>query len=370
MLIPTMTGPNSAPTRARKGQQARRFYPQLDGLRAVAILLVLMNHMIDLKLPGPLAYLSALGWIGVDVFFVLSGFLITSILLSCNPGPRAFGFFVLRRTLRTWPLYFAVLIIAYLALRHRPAGSEINWLQHLFFLQNYAPWFIARSLGPTWSLCVEEHFYFLWPFLVFLVPRRFLLWLLPAIFVALPVVRYWGLHHAFTYKQLYTETQFHLDGLVAGSFVALLVSFYTSRFLLRKWIATICLVVGIGTAVAGFWRSWSIMAGHNVLFGFTSLSIAFAGLLLFLLGDETSILVKVLSLRALRYIGRISYGIYLLQGGVVSFLDRLPLHRALGAVAESWVFVISIRIGLTICIASLSYRFFESPILRFKDRLR
>lgn len=360
----------SAPIQTSKKPEARRFYPQLDGLRALAILLVLMNHMMDLKLPGAVAYVCSLGWIGVDAFFVLSGFLITKILLSTKPGPRGFGLFVLRRTLRTWPLYFAVLLIAYVILRHDLSGRETNWLQHVFFLQNYTPWFTARSLGPTWSLCIEEHFYFVWPFLVFLLPRRSLVWVLPAVFLAEPAIRFLGLHQAFTYKQLYTETQFHLDGLIAGSFVALLVSRYAVRTRTMTWIGSAAFAVGIGTAFLGFRHSWDVIFGSNVVFGFTSLAVGFAGLLLLLLCDEASILVKAFSIGPLRYIGRISYGIYLLQDGMISLLNRIPLHRFLGEAAASWILIIPLRIGVSIGIAALSYRFFESPILRVKDRLR
>jgi peptidoglycan/LPS O-acetylase OafA/YrhL len=348
----------------------RRFYPQLDGLRAVAVFFVLLNHMGDLNLPAPLAYMSSLGWIGVDAFFVLSGFLITTILLTCRPEPRAFGLFVLRRTLRTWPLYFAVLLAAFATIRLDVAGTQINWLQHVFFLQNYSAQFVARSLGPTWSLCIEEHFYIVWPLFVFLLPRRVLVWVLPSIFVALPALRFWGLHHAFTYKQLYTETQFHLDGLTAGSFVALLVCWYSIRPRTILWTGYACLIAGIGTSLLGFWRSWNVLGGQNVVFGFTSLAVTFAGLLLFLLVGEKSVLGRIFSLGPVRYIGKISYGIYLLHDGIISLLGRLVKHGFWGAIAESWIFAIPLRIGITICIAALSYRFFESPILRIKDRLR
>jgi len=106
------------------------------------------------------------------------------------------------------------------------------------------------------------------------------------------------------------------------------------------------------------------------VFGFTSLAAGFAGLLLLLLHGQPTIVVKFLSLRPLRYIGRISYGIYLLHDGCISFLNRLPLHRFLDTMADSWIFAIPLRVVFTICIAAFSYRFFGSPILRFKDRLR
>jgi len=360
---PVLQGAGADPT-------ARRFYPQLDGLRAVAVFLVLGNHMGDLALPRVVRYLSSLGWIGVDAFFVLSGFLITKILLSTEPGFRGFGFFVLRRTLRTWPLYFAVLLVAFITLHGTATGSLVGWWQHIFFLQNYAPQFIARSLGPTWSLCIEEHFYFVWPLFVFLLPRRILFCVLPAAFISLPLLRYWGLHHGFTLKQLYTETQFHLDGLVAGSLVALLLSSGVLRLRTSAWIGFGALTVGIVTSLAGFQHGWDVMAGSNIVFGYTSLAAAFAGLLLLLLQGQPPLLVKVLSLRPLLYIGRISYGIYLLDDGAISFLRRVPMHRALGGVADSWIFIVVLRISVAICIAALSYQFFESPILRFKDRLR
>lgn len=366
----TMTTSDRVPGRAGGSQTSGRFYPQLDGLRAIAVLLVLLNHMSDLALPHVVWYLSTLGWIGVDAFFVLSGFLITKILLSSEPGFRAFRLFVFRRTLRTWPLYFAVLLIACCALRGTATGNKINGLQYVFFLQNYTPTFVTRSLGPTWSLCIEEHFYFLWPFLVFLLPKRLLASVLPAVFVALPLLRFWGLHHGFTFKQLYTETQFHLDGLVAGSLIALIVSWGIFRLRTLAWIGYGALVIGAVASIAGFWRSWNVNAGSNVVFGFTSLAVGFAGLLLLLLHGHPSIVVKIFSVRPLRYIGRISFGIYLLHDGCISFLNHLPLHRFLGFMADSWIFVVPLRVVLTILIAALSYRFFESPILRFKDRLR
>lgn len=365
-----MTTSDLAPERASADPAARRFYPQLDGLRAIAVLLVLGNHMSDLALPRVVKYLSSLGWIGVDAFFVLSGFLITKILLSTEPGFRGIGLFVLRRTLRTWPLYFAVLLIAFCTLYGSSTGSKVDWLHHVFFLQNYAPQFIVRSLGPTWSLCIEEHFYFVWPVCVLLLPRRALFYLLPAVFASFPLLRYFGLHHGFTLKQLYTETQFHLDGLVAGSLIALLFSSGVLRLRTIAWIGYGALAVGIVASFAGFRHSWDVIAGNNVVFGYTSLATAFAGLLLLLLHGQPSLLVRALNFGPLRYIGRISYGIYLLHDGAISVLSRLPLHRFLGTVADSWLFVVPLRVGIAICIAALSYRFFESPILRFKDRLR
>jgi len=365
---PIVEDPASA--RPKKAEATARFYPQLDGMRAIAVLLVLLYHTEYVERPSSLAYLSSLGWIGVDAFFVLSGFLITKVLLGTQPGPRGLGLFVLRRILRTWPLYFVVLLMAFLTVPRYGQGEQIRWPYYFVFLQNFFAPFTARSLSATWSLCVEEHFYLLWPFLIFLTPRRFLAWALPLTFLVLPFVRLWGLNHAFTSEQLYTETQFHLDGLVAGSMVALVFtrSKQCPRALLIGGYA--CLVLGAATALLGFRHGWNVIAGQNDVFGFTSLAIGFAGLLLFLLHSESSILAKALSLSPIRYIGRISYGIYLLHEGLYALLGRITLHGSLGAVWRAWTFAIPLHIGLAVCAAALSYRFFESPILRVKDRLR
>jgi peptidoglycan/LPS O-acetylase OafA/YrhL len=349
--------------------RAHQYYPQLDGLRAIAVVLVLMNHMTDLVLPSPLEYLCSLGWIGVDLFFVLSGFLITTILLTYKPGLRSFAVFLVRRALRIWPLYYVVLLFAYFTVRHEAGGAEVNWLQHVLFLQNFAPEFVARSVGPTWSLCIEEHFYLVWPLFVFLIPRRTLIWLLPTVFFISPLIRLWGLNYHFTFKQLYTETQFHLDGLTAGSFVAILGSCYPIRRHMARFTACACLVIGAGSALLGYRNGWDATEGHNVVFGFTSVAVAFAGLLIFLLYGEAAVLGRALSFGPVRYIGRISYGIYLLHAGLFSLLARFVQSGILGNVAQSWIFAIPLRIGLAIGVAALSFRFFESPLLRIKDRI-
>ena len=119
-----------------------------------------------------------------------------------------------------------------------------------------------------------------------------------------------------------------------------------------------------------FWGQWVDLSSRSVQFGFTSLAVGFAGLLLFLLFGEASLLGKALSLGPVRYIGRISYGIYLLHYGLISVLDRLLHYRFMAGVSRSWMLVILMRLALTLGVAALSYRFFESPILRLKDRLR
>jgi peptidoglycan/LPS O-acetylase OafA/YrhL len=353
-------------------QAPTRFYPQLDGLRALAVVLVLLCHFDGGNVPHVLARIFIRGWIGVDAFFVLSGFLITKILLNCRPGPRGFGFFVLRRVLRTWPLYFVLLILSYLYFRHSGAAANIPWLRYLFFLQNYGGG-QASTLAPTWSLCVEEHFYFVWPFLVFLLPRRALLPALILGFISFPLLRFWGWDHGYA-DQLYTQTQFHLDGLVAGSVVALLLPLHAKHPQACRRAAAVLFGLGAAATVAGLWRDGEVAemvrTGHDIVFAFTSLAAMFAGLLWILIHEESSLLVRLFSLWPLRYIGRISYGIYILHFAVAQTLALMPLHRILGSLADSWLFMMPLRIGAVIVVAAVSYEFFESPILRLKERLK
>lgn len=346
-----------------------RFYPQLDGLRAAAVTLVLLVHMDDVKMPGPLRFMQQIGWTGVDVFFVLSGFLITGILLSRKPSPKTLGVFVLRRTLRTWPLYFLILLSAFFSLRHSDTGAHINWMQHVFFLQNYTAVFVAKSLKPTWSLCVEEHFYLLWPFVVFLLPRRALPWLIAVLIAALPGLRWMGLHSGFTIKQLYTETQFHLDGLMAGSLIAVVLTRWQFRRRMLIGVGVLAMVAGAVASKIGFWGNWNVGTGNNIIFGFTTVALTAGGVMMLLLSDSNSLLSRALAFAPVQYIGRISYGIYLLHDG---FLSVYVKHKKSlpGWVQQYWFIDIALRFALIILIAAISYACFESPILRLKDRLR
>lgn len=359
--------PAVAAKESGRQEKPRRFYPQLDGLRGVAVVWVMLYHTTALSLPESVRRVCALGWMGVDVFFVLSGFLISSILLETRPGARGLGLFIARRTLRTWPLYFLLLGGVFVTLGHAAAGGSVHWWRYLVFLQNYQASFWPQSLGPTWSLCVEEHFYLLWPLVIFLVPRRRLLWVTATIFCSLPVWRGLALWCGVSGISIYTETQFHLDGLVAGTLVALWLGRGEARP--RHWMAGVCVATGAAASVMGFWRGTSVIEGHNSVMGFTFLAVGFAGLLLFLLQQQESWCARLLRLRPVAYVGRISYGIYLLHMGLMIFCERWPLLAALSRAAGVWGALL-LRMALAIAVASLSYRFFELPILRLKDRLR
>ena len=199
---------------------------ELDGFRALAILAVMLSHLlvdtprfagVPSGLPPRLATIVNHGWLGVDLFFLLSGFLITSILLGTRTlgARRYFGGFYLRRALRIWPLYFLMVAIM-LAAYARFTGTTY-FVYSLFFVANLAAPLhvpVPNGGGPLWSLAVEEQFYLLWPVLVLLLPRRALAAVLIVITVAEPIVRLFpGGSIELTWERC--------DGLALGSLLAL-----------------------------------------------------------------------------------------------------------------------------------------------------
>ncbi|HEX8713563.1 MAG TPA: acyltransferase, partial [Terracidiphilus sp.] len=231
------------------------YIPELQGLRGLAVLAVVFYHCHP-RLAGTwIEPLALWGWAGVNLFFVLSGFLITSILLESREKPHYFRNFYMRRVLRIWPVYVLCLVVVYLnapwfigpgiweAIRTAP------WWAYLFFVQNLFHLSLPPSLGPTWSLAIEEQYYFLWAPLVRVLRRP---WLLLAILLcaiaASPIL---GMCHFRWVTE--TSTFTHLDGIAMGSLLALgLHVLLLSR---RVW-----LWLGLGGMVAGTTAAATIAA--------------------------------------------------------------------------------------------------------------
>src|SRR5271169_5821010 len=219
--------------------------PQLDAVRGLAILVVLL-HNSPFRFPSaPLRFLVGCGWMGVDLFFVLSGFLITGILLDTKPSKDYFRNFYARRCLRIWPLYYSVLLFMFVIVplvRPQDAAGIFHksspWWSYLFFFQNFLVAFPTSSVGPlgvSWSLAVEELFYLVWPLFVRYFsnsrPQR-VAW---AILLFSPVLRLYFSWHNW---QIYSNPFCRLDGMMAGALLALLVrkpEFAPARFLRASW---------------------------------------------------------------------------------------------------------------------------------------
>ncbi len=363
----------------------QRHLPALDGVRGIAILLVLLTHLGAILRDTWIGQYLDFGWIGVDLFFVLSGFLITRILLGTASGPNYYRRFYIRRGLRIWPVYYVYVGVMLLLMRvlesypHTFPVSTVSpiWF-FLLFIQNLNPaslfCFRDSLFSVTWSLCIEEHFYLVWPAWVRKLSRRALLALLWAVIALSPLLRLaasWWLRRA-SYSEWYQTitrfTPFHLDAISAGCILGLLWagrqdSSTPSR--IARWFPA-CFIAGLAGTILCF-----LLQSHaSVLsFCFSALALMFAGFVgLALDGRFQSILLNA----PLRYVGKISYGLYLIHPSIFLFLQSHHLLEHLGwnrhpALVETIAAVAAVTLSLGI--AALSWEFYEKRVLQLKSRL-
>ena len=336
------------------------YIAELQGLRGIAILLVFVYHCHP-QLTGTWVYGASLwGWTGVNLFFVLSGFLITSILLEARAKPRYFRNFYGRRALRIWPVYILVLVVCYLnapwfigpgvwdAIRTAPWWAYILFLQNLFHLA------LPPSVGPTWSLAIEEQYYFLWAPLVRILHRP---WMLAAVLtcalVGSPLFR---LTH-FTWITP-THTITHLDGIAMGSLLAL--GLYTLPLSRRTWQ-----IMGLVAIPLGFIAAGTIAGGTAFLD--SALTTAFAGSVLAAIASTgaRNPLNAVLRREPLAFYGRISYGLYMTHIMVFVFFGwfdaKMDQYGMVGNLA-----VVAFRLAACTAVASALWYGFESQVLKLK----
>jgi peptidoglycan/LPS O-acetylase OafA/YrhL len=358
-----------------------KHYSALDALRGVAILDVMLYHFTGgYKGNNPaLRIWSSIvdsGWMGVDLFFVLSGFLITGILFdaACNEN-RARNFYA-RRALRIFPVFYGVLL-GFLLLTpvlhlHWTAGHLLLFL----FLSNMTgilapglgavhPWI---NLGHLWSLAVEEQFYMLWPFVVWWIrDRKKLLWIILAVLIAGPILRgifLWDGVDAGTISRLLIT---RADSLLFGGAAALMARGAeaeripaTQIFFLSAAALTILLVLAHGPVASS---PWITTIGYSII-------AACSASLVFLAQQGSSGLSRVLDYRFFRFFGRYSYGLYIYHGIYFVYLRHLAgsIQKVVDSSALAQALDATFGFGLSIALAMLSYHYFEAPILRAKSR--
>jgi peptidoglycan/LPS O-acetylase OafA/YrhL len=346
--------------------------PELDGVRALALIPVLYIHSNVLEHTG-LGIFAAYGWITVDLFFVLSGFLITGILLDAKGEEGYYRNFYARRALRVWPLYYALLIVVLVLIpRFRHEAHELGrfspWYYFLF-LQNLFPFggFIL-VLTPTWTLGVEEQFYLIWPLLVSLVSRRFFPFLIAAGLVALPLFRLATYFVTHDWIYIYILTFCRADSLLVGAALAYWMrsDSYSERRLLAfgRWAVIL-------SAIPMFWIfSRSIAArGRESIAIYSYVALAVAGLLALALSPRATLWRRFLRLSVMQYFGKISYGLYLIHRVAYELFERsslYPLTRFPGRPRLSIAATFAAELSLAVLAATLSWYFFESRVLRLK----
>ena len=390
----TSRNPASLSTRPQPALQLRgnrAYFPALDGVRAVAFLMVFATHY--LQMPW--------GWTGVNVFFVLSGFLITGILCDSRGQPHRLSDFYLRRALRIFPLYYGLivlLVLLYPIFRWQWSWAWLIWPGYvgnmarllqtdapgshtamLEFAQLFSRTFpkVQLYLGHLWSLCVEEQFYLVWPWVVFGVggtsARRRLIAVCAAGILGLPLLRVLVEQRlppvVIDNAALITVTPLPFDALLLGAFIALMRrgpgAFRTLP------LARICFAVI--TAVFLIWVVRHPAARHaappyayppGTFTWRLSLIDLFAGCVIVMALERGSFTYRLFSLRPLRWLGRISYGAYVFHDILHGLIARLFHHYT-----AHWIMPTAVAgLASTVLLAWASYRWLESPFLRLKDR--
>jgi peptidoglycan/LPS O-acetylase OafA/YrhL len=340
--------------RFHSAERMQQRIPQLDAIRGVAILIVMVHNS------GKLPRLFANGWMGVDLFFVLSGFLITGILVDTKPSKDYFKTFYARRCLRIWPLYYSLLFFMFVLvpwLRPSEAHTVFEarsspWWAYPLFLQNFlvpSPTLATGLLAVTWSLAIEEQFYLVWPLVVRYCSYTQLRRIAIVAICVSPALRFYlSLHHVNIYTNLFCR----LDALMAGALFALVVrseNFLPSRFIKGVWIA-LCIAAPLAFVTVALNARW---------IAFSMTAVASASFVYLALFSTQKWLRAMLANRFLVYTGTISYGLYLLHKIPFDMAQTFHLDR------HAWL-TLPIAIAVSYAVATLSWNLLEKPFLRLK----
>ena len=367
----------------------RSHMPQLDALRGFAILWVIL-HNVSFDGIGPaqgpimaaIYLLGNTGWIGVQLFFVLSGFLITGILLDGRGTTHHFRNFYARRTLRIFPLYYGFLLLVFVIL---PWTGLVSWLDstpverfwYWSYLTNWGMVFEKHVTFPhLWSLAIEEQYYLLWPLLAFVLSKRTLAYICLALIVSAPLCRAYLMFHFdvnFSTDAMYTFTVARWDALAIGSLLALSVRSeraftYIQRYLPRVFVLLSVLLL----AQIGVMRNFSATHYQGIV-NQTTIALWFAMLILISIVSWRNPLDRirpVFSNGFLRWIGKYSYAIYIFHFPAKMFwyhyfgtaeIPNAP-WRQVGVVLYNFIGIS----GIATVVAYVSWHVLEHPFLKLK----
>ncbi len=398
----------------------------LDGLRAIAILLVVFHHLQNhIPVWNEPTFLIKMyiwqGWIGVDLFFVLSGFLITGILIDSRDASNYFSGFYTRRVLRIFPLYYSVLIGIIVASQiltkaHAPSAPVIaslvplpgdRWV-YFCYLTNWTGLWKAQwgpgfgsILAHFWSLAVEEQFYFVWPFVVWAVRPRAIPWIAGVVAILSALIRLgWTVHTGVQMIppqsiEIQLATICRLDGLFIGALCAYFFRIPKLMSRVHKWLPWIA-TLGVGSFFLAFSAMLFFPERAGLLFygptppvshtledavrlfllcgGFTLLAMGFGALVLLAAHTESenTWMQDVLKSRILAPIGTYSYGIYVFHVPIIGIAMTYiypKIIRAVTTPVEAAVtecaYIVMVA-SASFIISAISYEFFEKKILRLK----
>lgn len=357
------------------------YYPELDGLRAVAIMLVFFMHAYaaggvpetpfhkDIFVP------MQFGWIGVDFFFVLSGFLITGILIDTQYENGFLRTFYVRRTLRIFPLYYLVLL-TYITTNSVFGYSDVSntsYFLYIFYLTNWDEFLGFQrplEIDHFWSLAIEEQFYVFWPVLFLFFsrmgvrsPQVFCL----CIILTSITLRIFLTSYNFIFFA-YDITPCRLDGLMAGS----LLAFLLRSGYLRLNDVHCALILGLSIIFFVLIHNghFSIHNGVVLSYGMPALPLVFGTMIAYVfLLPEDHLYRRILRTRIAVIVGKLSYGIYVYHWFVMILLNKNKIvpQDIFGYFGSITLFFI-LSLILTLAISALSFRYIEKPILGLKDK--
>jgi peptidoglycan/LPS O-acetylase OafA/YrhL len=355
--------------------------PELDTLRGVAVSLVVLFHAFGFSygLRGLSGFakifvgLTMVGWVGVNLFFVLSGFLITGILLDTKARKDFYKRFYTRRALRILPLYYAVLVLLFVLVRAGFVARHASWpLLGLsaIYLSNVSPFFgVPMQYGVLWSLSVEEHFYLIWPIAIRELSRQKVIAcaaIVVAVCVALRILYYligWNINGYIWLSA---------DGLAMGSGLAALARTTEPRKAVRR--CSLMAFTCSGTLLLCGARFGIFSAGHflGLTVRETAIDLFFLGILSGALLIGASRFRRFVNIRPFQFLGAISYGVYLVHMLVFEVVAHFTLRyspRLLASAGHFMLMVVQFCVAatLTIAVTYLSRWYFEEPFLRMKD---
>ncbi len=363
---------------------------ELDGLRGVAVVLVMALHIFkraayftEHPVLETFTKFTTVGWVGVDIFFTLSGFLITSILLKAKTEDGYFRNFYARRILRIFPLYyFAIAFVLLFAPKVEPEftdqlGTALPVM--LLYVQNWAMLFdnfhITQYLGITWSLAIEEQFYLLWPLIVFYLKKDQLIkvgigYVFASIAARVLGMLFWpdpGEAARFFYYTSFTR----FEEIIVGALLAILFTYDYGKETIRRYslsVFAVSFAVFAGLCVLSFpdalhpeYASIPLVIG-----GYTSAALASAGLIgVFVTHPPENILKKLFQTPVFVFLGKYSYSIYLFHMTAALILLDVFWHSGMRGWKPYVLYVVTTYI-VTVLIALLTWNILEKHMLSLK----
>jgi peptidoglycan/LPS O-acetylase OafA/YrhL len=367
--------------------------PVLDGIRGLAVMMVLIFHFVGQMLTTnaiehAVVAVTKQGLLGVDLFFVLSGFLITGLLYEARDKPHFLRNFYIRRVLRIFPLYYGVLAIIFFVAPLIPLfqGTTLDFLLERqawawtyavnIYLALHTDWSFSY-LNHFWSLCVEEHFYLVWPLVVLLLARRpnALMATCLAISVGAMLARVIGIAMGLNWWVTVVLTPFKLDGLALGAFLAVLLRQPRGPDWLQRTVTPIAAVV-IGLLAVSYVWTGLVSRTHLELVGAIRASlfqVLLACLLIWILmAPKQHKMSRLFSSRPMVFFGTYSYGLYVYHHFISYYLvsnrTELDLAPYVGSHGLAVALQATVGIALSVAVAYFSYEIFEKRFLRLKRR--